>query len=51
MAANFAWIFAEAYSKLSQTSNMELFEKIVTGFKLLNIFAESSILDVWLGSR
>ena len=28
---------------------MELFAKIVNDWKLLIIFAQSSILDVWLG--
>ena len=28
---------------------MKLFAKIVNGFKLLNIFAKSSILDFYLG--
>ena len=31
-----------------QTFNMELFAKLVNDFKLLTIFAKSSILDVWL---
>ena len=30
---------------------MERFEKIVTGFQLLNIFINRSILDVWQGSE
>ena len=34
------------YSDRSQTSKIELFQKIVTSLKLLNIFAKSSILDV-----
>ena len=35
----------------SQTCKMALFAKIVNGWKTLNIFAKSSILDVWLGSE
>ena len=30
---------------------MEFFVEVVNGWKLLNIFAESSILDIWLGSE
>ena len=30
---------------------MELFMEIVNGWKLLTIFAKSSILDIWLGSE
>ena len=41
----------EAYSNTSRTSKMELFTKISNGFKLLAIFAKSSILDVRLGSK
>ena len=41
----------EAYSKTSRKSKMELFTKISNGFKLLTIFAKSSILDVRLGSK
>ena len=40
----------EAYSKTSQTSKIELFKKIVNGWKPLTIFAKSFILDVLLGS-
>ena len=39
------------YSELSQKSKMELFAKIVNGWKLLTNFAKSSILDTWLGSE
>ena len=41
-------LLSEAYSELSQTSKMQLFAKIVTGFKTSNIFAKVSILDVCL---
>ena len=30
---------------------MEIFVEVVNGWKLLNIFAESSLLDIWLGSE
>ena len=40
---------SEAYSEHCQTSNMELFAKIVNSFLSLTIFAKSSILDVWQG--
>ena len=30
---------------------MEFFVEVVKGWKLLNIFAESSILDIWLDSE
>ena len=36
--------FSDAYSEPSRTSKMELFAKIVNGWKLLTIFAKSSIL-------
>ena len=35
--------------KAGQTSKMENFAKIDNGWKLLIIFPQSSILDVWLG--
>ena len=35
----------------SQTSKMELFAKIVNGWKPLFIFTKGSILDLWLGSE
>ena len=41
-------LLSEAYSERSQTSKMQLFAKIVTGFKKSNIFAKVSILDVCL---
>ena len=37
----------EAYLKPCQTSKMSSFAKIVNSWKLLFIFAKSSILDVW----
>ena len=40
---------AEVYSEPSQISTMELFEKIVNGFELLNIFTKSSILVIPTG--
>ena len=42
---------SEAYSKHGRTSKMEFFGKLINGFLLLNIFTESSLLDVWLGSK
>ena len=42
---------SEAYTKLSQTSKIELFAKIVSGSQLLTISVKSSILDVWQGSE
>ena len=42
---------SEAYSEPSQTSKMEILLKIVNVIKSLTFFAESSILDVWLGSK
>ena len=36
---------------ISQTSKMQRFPKIVNGFKPLNIFAKSFILDVCLSSK
>ena len=42
---------AKANSKLCQTSQMELFTKIVKHWKSLIIFAKISILDVWQGSE
>ena len=40
----------EAYSESSRASDMELFVKIVNNSRLLTTFAESSFLEVWLGS-
>ena len=44
-------VVSEAYSEPSQTSKIELFEKVVNGFQPLTIFEKSSILDVWQGSE
>ena len=41
----------EAYSEACQTSKVELFAKLVTGFQPLNVFRKCSILDVWLSSE
>ena len=38
---------SEAYLERNQASDMELFEKIASGFKSFLIFAKSSILDIW----
>ena len=38
-------MFSEVHSELCQTSDMEFYAKIVIGFQLLAIFAESSILN------
>ena len=43
--------FSEAYSEPSQTSKIEHFAKVIYGFEPLTFLAESSILDVWLGSE
>ena len=40
----------EPHSELSQTSEMELFAKMVASLKSLDIFGKSSILDVCQGS-
>ena len=37
---------AELHSEPSQTSKIEVFAKIINGFKPLTIFAKKSILDV-----
>ena len=42
---------AETYLEPYQTSKMELFVKIVSGFWLLTIFAKRSILNIWQGSE
>ena len=39
----------DPYSEPSQTSEMELFAKLVKGFLRLTVFAKSYILDIWLG--
>ena len=43
--------YVEVNSEPSQTSNMDLFAKIINGWKTLTIFAKRSILDIWLGSE
>ena len=43
--------YSEAYSKPWQTSQIEVFTKIVKGFSFLTIFAKTSILDVWQDSE
>ena len=40
----------KAYSKLSRTSKIELFAKMVNGYYSFSTFAKDSILDVRLGS-
>ena len=47
----FASSFTEAGSEISQTSKIELFEEIFNCFKSSTIFAETFILDFWLGSE
>ena len=39
------------YSEPSETSKMKPFAKMVNSWKLLTIFAKSSISDVWVGSE
>ena len=41
----------EAHSRPSQTFEMGLVAKIITGFMPLTIFAKGFILDIWLGSE
>ena len=41
---------SEPYFQSSNASNMDLFAKKIDGWKLLTIFAKSSILDVWRNS-
>ena len=43
--------YSEAYSKPCQTSQIEVFTKIVKGFSFLTIFAKTSILDDWQDSE
>ena len=40
-------LLAQAYLPPCETSKMEPFMKLVKGWKLLIIFAESSIFDIW----
>ena len=42
-------IKSEAYSKLSHTSKVEPFAKIVNGFKKITIFKRNSILQILTG--
>ena len=42
---------SKAYSEPCQVCEREIFAKIVCGFELLTIFAESFILDVWQDSE
>ena len=42
---------SEGYSELCRKYKMELFAKLVKGWKPLTIFAKSFILDVWQGSE
>ena len=42
---------AKSYSEPRQTSNNEIFTKMVNGFQPLTIFAKSSIFDVWIHLR
>ena len=41
---------SEPYFQSCNASNMELFAKIVDGWKLLTIFEKSFILDIWRNS-
>ena len=41
----------KAYPELSQTSEMEIFEKILDDWKPLSIFTKVSTLDVFQGSE
>ena len=41
----------ESHSEPSQTTKVELFAKIVNGSKSLIVFAGSSFLDDWFGSK
>ena len=43
--------FLEVHSELSQTFKIDLFAKIVSGWKLLTIFVKGSILNAWLALR
>ena len=43
--------FWEAWSKPFKISKKEIFAKIVSSWKLLNVFTKTSILDVWQGSE
>ena len=45
------FLVSEVHSKPTQTSNMELFVKIIICWKESIIFIRSSILDIWLASE
>ena len=42
-------VLCVVYSKLSQTSNIEMFCNSSEGYQQFKIFAKSTILKVWLG--
>ena len=42
---------SQVYNETIQTSKIELFVKLVNGWKPLIIFAKRFILDIWLGSE
>ena len=42
---------SEPYSEPCQASKMELFAKLVNGWKLFTVLTESSIIDAWRGSQ
>ena len=44
-------IISEAYSEPNQISKLNLFVKLVYGFKTLTSFVKSFVLDVILGSE
>ena len=44
----FGWLFL---LKLSQTSKMELYVKIINGFHPLTIFTKSPVLEFWQDSK
>ena len=44
-------LLMKVYSEPSQISETELFVEIINGEKPLTTSAQSSILDVWLGSE
>ena len=47
----FKLTYSEEQSELSQTSQMKFFANVINGHNPLIIFAKSSMLDVWLGSK
>ena len=42
---------SQVYNETIQTSKIELFVKLLNGWKPLIIFAKRFILDIWLGSE